>query len=43
LVIAFASQETAQACDSAAYQAIKPIRQRAAKARIFIAEGVGPK
>ncbi|HEY1905239.1 MAG TPA: DUF1330 domain-containing protein [Myxococcaceae bacterium] len=41
VVIAFDSVKQAQDWyDSPAYQAIKPIRQRAAKSRIFIAEGV---
>jgi len=42
IVIAFDSVDQAKAWyDSAAYTAIKPIRQRAAKSRIFIVEGVG--
>jgi len=42
-VIAFDSMEKAQAWyDSAAYNAIKPIRQSSAKSRVFIAEGVAP-
>jgi uncharacterized protein (DUF1330 family) len=43
VVIAFDSVEKAREWyDSPAYQAIKPIRQSAAKSRIFIAEGVAP-
>jgi uncharacterized protein (DUF1330 family) len=43
VVIAFDSAEKARAWyDSPAYAAIKPIRQSAAKSRIFIAEGVAP-
>jgi uncharacterized protein (DUF1330 family) len=43
VVIAFDSMEQARAWyDSPAYEAIKPIRQSAAKTRIFIAEGVAP-
>jgi uncharacterized protein (DUF1330 family) len=43
VIIAFDSVAKAREWyDSPAYQAIKPIRQDAAKARIFIAEGVGP-
>ena len=41
VVIAFDSAEQARAWyDSPAYQAIKPIRQRAVKGRMFIVEGV---
>jgi len=41
VVIAFDSAEKAREWyDSPAYQAIKPIRQSAAKSRIFIVEGV---
>ena len=44
IMIAFDSVEKAQAWyDSPAYDAIKPIRLRSAKSRIFIAEGVPPK
>jgi uncharacterized protein (DUF1330 family) len=44
VVIAFDSRESAQAWyDSPAYAAIKPIRQRATKSRVFIAEGAAPK
>jgi uncharacterized protein (DUF1330 family) len=43
VVIAFDSADQAQAWwDSPAYDAIKPIRQSAAKSRIFIVEGVAP-
>jgi uncharacterized protein (DUF1330 family) len=43
VVIAFDSAEKAREWwDSPAYEAIKPIRQSASKARIFIAEGVAP-
>jgi uncharacterized protein (DUF1330 family) len=43
VVIAFDSAEQARAWyDSAAYQAIKPIRQSAAKSRIYIVEGIAP-
>jgi uncharacterized protein (DUF1330 family) len=43
VVIAFDSAEKAREWyDSPAYEAIKPIRQRSAKSRIFIAEGVAP-
>ena len=43
VVIAFDSAEQARAWyDSPAYAAIRPIRQRAAKNRIFIVEGVAP-
>ena len=43
VVIAFDSMEQAQAWyDSPAYAAIKPIRQSAAKSRLFIVEGVAP-
>ena len=43
IVIAFDSVEKAQAWeDSAAYEAIKPIRHASAKSRVFIAEGVAP-
>jgi uncharacterized protein (DUF1330 family) len=43
VVIAFDSVEKARAWyDSPAYAAIKPIRQRAAKSRIFIVEGLAP-
>src|ERR1700730_11601521 len=42
-VSAFASAEKARGWeDSAAYEAIKPIRQSSAKSRIFMAEGVAP-
>lgn len=43
VVIAFDSVEKAREWyDSPAYQAIKPIRQRAANSRIFIVEGLAP-
>jgi len=43
VVIAFDSAEKAlEWYDSPAYQAIKPIRQSAAKSRIFIVEGISP-
>jgi uncharacterized protein (DUF1330 family) len=43
VVIAFDSAEKARAWyDSPAYAAIRPIRQGAAKSRIFIVEGVAP-
>ena len=43
VVIAFDSVEKAREWyDSPAYQAIKPIRQRAANSRIFIVEGLPP-
>jgi uncharacterized protein (DUF1330 family) len=43
VVIAFDSVEKAKAWeDSPAYEAIKPIRHKSAKSRVFIAEGVGP-
>jgi uncharacterized protein (DUF1330 family) len=43
VVIAFDSAEKAREWyDSPAYAAIRPIRQSAAKSRIFIAEGVAP-
>jgi len=43
VVIAFDSAEKARAWyDSPAYGAIRPIRQSAAKSRIFIVEGVAP-
>lgn len=43
VVIAFDSAEKARSWyDSPAYAAIKPIRQRAAKSRIFIVEGLPP-
>ena len=43
VIIAFDSVEKAREWyDSPAYAAIRPIRQRAAKARIFIVEGVAP-
>jgi uncharacterized protein (DUF1330 family) len=43
IVIAFDSVEKAQAWeDSAAYEAIKPIRHASAKSRVFIAEGISP-
>jgi len=43
VVIAFDSADKAREWwDSPAYNAIKPIRQSAAKSRIFIVEGVGP-
>jgi uncharacterized protein (DUF1330 family) len=44
LIMAFDSAEKAREWyDSPAYQAVKPIRQSAAKTRIFIAEGLTPK
>ena len=43
VIIAFDSAEKAREWyDSPAYEAIKPIRQSAAKSRIFIVEGVAP-
>ena len=43
VMIAFDSAEKAREWyDSPAYQAIKPIRQSAAKSRLFIVEGVAP-
>jgi uncharacterized protein (DUF1330 family) len=43
VVIAFDSAEKARGWyESPAYEAIKPIRQRSAKARVIIAEGVLP-
>ncbi len=43
VVIAFDSVEKARAWyDSPAYAAIRPIRQKAAKSRIFIVEGIAP-
>jgi uncharacterized protein (DUF1330 family) len=43
VVIAFDSVEKAREWyDSPAYQAIKPIRQRAAKSQIYIVEGLVP-
>jgi uncharacterized protein (DUF1330 family) len=43
VVIAFDSVEKAREWyDSPAYEAIKPIRQSAAKSRIFIVEGISP-
>lgn len=43
VVIAFDSAEKAREWwDSPAYEAIKPIREKAAKSRIFIVEGVIP-
>jgi uncharacterized protein (DUF1330 family) len=43
VVIAFDSvQKAREWYDSPAYAAIKPLRQNAAKSRIFIAEGVAP-
>ena len=43
IVIQFDSFEKAKAWeDSPAYTAIKPIRQKSAKSRIFIVEGVAP-
>jgi uncharacterized protein (DUF1330 family) len=43
VVIAFDSAEKARAWyDSPAYAAIRPIRQSAAKSRVFIVEGVAP-
>jgi len=43
MIIAFDSAEKAREWyDSPAYEAIKPIRQSAAKSRIFIVEGVAP-
>jgi uncharacterized protein (DUF1330 family) len=44
VVIAFDSMKQAQSWDdSPAYDAIKPIRQSAAKSRLFIVEGVAPR
>jgi uncharacterized protein (DUF1330 family) len=44
VIIAFGSAEKAREWyDSPAYEAIKPIRQRSTKSRIFIAEGVAPR
>lgn len=44
VVIAFDSAEKAQEWyDSAAYQAIKPLRLASTKGRMFIAEGIAPK
>jgi uncharacterized protein (DUF1330 family) len=44
VVIAFDSVEKAREWyESPAYQAIKPIRQRASKGRMFIVEGVAPR
>jgi len=43
IVIAFDSAEKARGWyDSPAYEAIKPIRQSAAKSRLFIVEGIAP-
>jgi len=43
VVIQFDSLEKAQAWeDSPAYEAIKPIRHRSAKSRVFLTEGAGP-
>jgi uncharacterized protein (DUF1330 family) len=43
VVIAFDSVEKAREWyDSPAYAAIRPIRQRAAKSRIFVVEGLAP-
>ena len=43
VIIAFDSAEKAREWyDSPAYEAIKPIRQSAAKSRLFIVEGVAP-
>jgi uncharacterized protein (DUF1330 family) len=43
VVIAFDSVEKAREWyDSAAYQAIKPLRQSSTKGRMFIVEGVTP-
>jgi uncharacterized protein (DUF1330 family) len=43
VIIAFDSAEKAREWyDSPAYEAIKPIRQSAAKSRIIIVEGVAP-
>jgi uncharacterized protein (DUF1330 family) len=43
VIIAFDSSEQAHAWyDSPAYAAIRPIRERASKVRIFIVEGVAP-
>jgi uncharacterized protein (DUF1330 family) len=43
VIIAFDSAEKAREWyDSSAYGAIKPIRQSAAKSRIFIAKGIAP-
>jgi uncharacterized protein (DUF1330 family) len=44
VVIAFDSFEKAQAWyDSAAYRELRPIRQKAAKSRVFIVEGTNPR
>jgi uncharacterized protein (DUF1330 family) len=44
VVIALDSAEKARDWyDSPAYEAIRPIRQRSAKSRVFIAEGVAPR
>lgn len=44
VVISFDSAEKARSWyDSPAYEAIKPIRQRSTKSRIFIVEGVPPR
>lgn len=44
VVIAFDSVEKARAWyDSPAYEAVRPIRQRATKSRLLLAEGVAPK
>ncbi len=44
VVIAFDSVEKAKAWeDSPEYEAIKPIRHKSAKSRVFIAEGLAPK
>jgi uncharacterized protein (DUF1330 family) len=42
VVIAFDSEKAREWYDSPAYAAIRPIRQSAAKSRIFIVEGVVP-
>ena len=43
VIIGFDSAEQARAWyDSPAYEAIKPIRQSAAKSRLFIVEGIAP-
>ena len=43
MIIAFDSVEKAREWyDSPAYEAIRPIRQNAAKGRIFIVEGLAP-
>jgi uncharacterized protein (DUF1330 family) len=43
VVIQFDSFEKAKAWeDSPAYEAIKPIRHKSAKSRVFLTEGLGP-